>query len=62
VIASLKFKCEKAKTLSLPQNNAFWKACNREKQKEVTMLQFSQISLALGEDVRCGVAIKTEQE
>lgn len=24
-MASLKLKCEKAKNLSLPQNNAFWK-------------------------------------
>ena len=24
-MASLRFKCEKAKNLSLPQNNPFWK-------------------------------------
>lgn len=45
LIATIRFKCEKAKTLSLPQNNNFWKNCNKSKLGQVIMLEFSQISV-----------------
>jgi hypothetical protein len=32
LMASVRFNCEKAKTLSLPQNNAFWRGCAKSKQ------------------------------
>jgi hypothetical protein len=32
LMASVRFNCEKAKTLSLPQNNSFWRGCGKSKQ------------------------------
>lgn len=37
-VASIRFKCEKAKNLSLPQNNAFWKAQNAKGKQSAVIL------------------------
>jgi hypothetical protein len=37
-VCSIRFKCEKAKSLSVPQNNKFWKACNKKRTVPSVMI------------------------
>lgn len=41
-IGYIKFKCEKAKNLSLPHNNKFWKESNKKKYANPILLHISQ--------------------
>jgi hypothetical protein len=58
-IATVRFRGEKAKNLSLPQNNPFWKQC-AQKKEQALMLEFSQISL-WGSGSDCDLTIKSEE-
>ena len=44
-MASLRFKCEKAKNLSLRQNNPFWKKNVVKGKLPAICLEFSQLSI-----------------
>jgi hypothetical protein len=59
-VASVRCRGEKAKNLSLPQNNRFWKKCSQGKLQTM-ILEFSQLSL-WGTGEPCGVVIRSEEE
>lgn len=61
-VASVRFKCEKAKNLSLPQNNAFWKAQNAKGKQSAVLLEFSQLSVEWERNEPVGLVVKTEEE
>jgi hypothetical protein len=61
-VASVRFKCEKAKNLSLPQNNSFWKAQNAKNKQPAVLLEFSQMSVQWERNDPCGLVVKSEEE
>ena len=60
-MAQVRFKCEKAKNLSLPHNNPFWKENVSKGKQGGVLLEFSQITRVAGPDRLCGLIIKTEE-
>lgn len=46
IVGSIKFKCEKAKNLSTPNNNNFWKESNKKKLLNTILLSISQMSVS----------------
>lgn len=44
-IGNVKFKCEKAKSLSTPNNNKFWKDTDRKKLANSILLSLEQLSI-----------------
>lgn len=62
VVGMIKFKCEKAKNLSTPNNNNFWKESSKKKLLNTVLLSVEQISVAYEKDDPVCVTIKTENE
>ena len=60
VVATVRCRAEKAKNLSLPQNNPFWKKYSQSKAQAM-MLEMSQLSL-WGTGQPCGIVVKSEEE
>jgi hypothetical protein len=58
-VASVRFKCEKAKNLSLPQNNAFWKAQSSKSKQPAVLLEFAQLSVQWEQNDPVGLIIKS---
>lgn len=61
-MASIRFKCEKAKSLSLPHSNPLWKNSNLKSKQPSVVLEFSQLSIQWEKDEPCGLVIKTEEQ
>lgn len=45
IIGTIKFRCEKAKSLSTPSNNKFWKESNKKKLNNMILFSIEQISV-----------------
>ena len=58
-IGYIKFKCEKAKNLSTPANNKFWKESNKKKLVNTLLLSFSQFSVNYECDEPISMVVKT---
>jgi hypothetical protein len=61
-IGSIKFKTEKAKNLSTPLNNKFWKETLKKKTLNSALLSIDQVSVMRKRDDSLSVVIKTDNE
>lgn len=61
-MASIRFRSEKGKNLSLPQTNPSWKNYSSKGKKPAIMLEFSQLSIEWSLRQSCGLIIKSEEE
>lgn len=59
VVGSIKFKCEKAKSLSTPNNNKFWKESNKKKLINTILLSVEQISVSYEKNEPVCIVVKS---